>query len=433
MLKYHNLLYRPLALHIAVLFAVIYAAPVYGYEGHHDGGASTFLTTEYQFQGVASGGTLIMAGTSGRNARFFSIETQAGESAESVVNRLAEYIDENNPFEWGGFRTGQKRITAEGGILGSLVGGYMFAGTETGLGIPEPPLSVSCTYDQDKDRILVRWTNPPGGYDHISVLMNWHNYDKAGGGRAPGQSTSFVVDRKKYQHPIDISDLDVWVIGVKNGLPSNAGAIHISSKGKVQEELFGIPFKNGVAPNWKSWVTDGAAHARDLEGLVRSNLTPAKGRRYNSVKSASRKPFYQVIKTPQQGGTAGVWRKFLGLSPGHTYRITSRLNTLQMDPNNPNWLFSLHAVHDNANGTNLSAHQLTGLASLPNGSKGLDAGKVSQYAGKMTTEGKFVESSADITLPDNVTSLTVWLRHTGKDFGEVAFDWVKLEDITPTQ
>jgi len=63
----------------------------------------------------------------------------------------------------------------------------------------------------------------------------------------------------------------------------------------------------------------------------------------------------------------------------------------------------------------------------------LDAGKIGRYAGKMTTEGKFIESLADFTLPANVTSLMVWLRFMNKGFGEVTFDWVDLEDITPAQ
>lgn len=381
MLKYHNLSCLSVILHIAVLFAVTYMPPVYG----HEGDVSTFGTTEYQFQGVASGGRLILAESFNRNARFISIQTYAGESAESVASRLAEAINQTNPFEWGGVRLGDTPAHSSGATLSGLLGGgkagYMFAGSETGLGIPDPPLSVSCIYDQDKDQILVNWVNPTGGYDRISVGMNWDRNSWSGGGRVQGQLTSFVIDRKSYRHPIDINDLYVYVIGFRNELPSNAGAIHVSSGGRVQEELFGIPFKNGVAPNWKLWAIDSASQNKIVEGLVRSDFvnTESNRRRNKPLRSASRKPFYQVIKTPKQGGTAGIWRKFLGLPAGHTYRISARVNSLEMDSAQGDWTFSLHAAHNGPSGSDLTTQQLAGLDALPDGSIGPTAGRFAHY------------------------------------------------------
>lgn len=436
MSKYHNLSCQSIALLIAMFLTVIYTAPLYGQEGYHEENVSIMATTEYQFQGVASGGTLIMAGTSGRNARFFSIETRAGESAESIANRLAEYIDENNPLEWGGFWTGLKSITAEGSTLSGLVGdkaSYMFAGSETGLGIPEPPLSVSCSYDQNEDLILVDWINPAEGYDYICILMNWHNYDWSGGGSVPCQSTSFVIDRKKYQHPIDINELDVWVIGMKNGLPSNAGAIHMSGNGKIQEELFGIPFTNGVAPNWQAWSLNTTPNKELIKSHINETLIFAKGRRYNPIKTADAKPFKQVLKTPASGGTVGIWRKFLGLMPGHTYHLSARLNTLEMDPNDTGWSFSMHAMPDKVHVSKLTANQMAGLEALPHGQSGLQAARLAILSTGITTSGEYVEKSGDITLPQDSNSITVWLRLTSTKEAEVSFDWIKLEDITPSQ
>jgi len=423
---------NPLKVFVTALLLSTALGEVYGQEGHHEENVRRIATTEYQFQGVASGGSLIMAETSNRNARFFSIETQARESAESVVNRLAEYIDENNPFEWGGFRTGQKRITAEGGILGGLVGGYMFAGTETGLGIPEPPSSVSCSYDQSKDQILVNWTNPPGGYDYICVLMNWHNYDRAGGGRAPSQSTSFVIDRKKYKNLIDLNDLDVWVIGIRNGLPSNAGAIHVSGNGGIQEELFGIPFKNGVAPNWKAWSLSTAPDREHFACRIEKNLTVAvaKDRRYNPIQNAAAKPFKQILTVPAQGGTVGIWRKFLGLIPEHIYKVSARLSTLEMDPNDKDWSFSLHVAHNGPNRADLTVEQLGGLATLPDGSTGPATGRIVAYGPGATTNGKWVKCSTDITLPAGIGTITVWVRHSGSDSTGVGIDWIRIEDLS---
>jgi len=446
MLRHHNLSCLSVILHIAVFFAVTYTPPVYGHEGDvSTSTVSTVLTTEYEFQGVASGGSLILAESFNRNARFVSIQTYAGESAESVASRLAEAINQTNPFEWGGVRLGDTPVHSSGATLSGLLGGgkagYMFAGSETGLGIPEPPLSVSCSYDQEKDQILVNWINPTGGYDRIHVGMNWDRNSWSGGGRVQGQSTSFVIGRKSYRHAIDLNDLYVYVIGFKNELPSNAGAIHVSSGGRVQEELFGIPFTNNISPNWTAWTTGANASEVGFEQVVRERYVHrANGRYYNPVHRPETKPFSQMIKTMAPNVKVGVWRKFLGLTPGHTYRISARLNTLEMDACKGNWSFSLHAAHNGPTGSDLTTQQLAGLAPLPDGGSGPKAGRIALYGPGMTTNGKWIKRSTDkpgpgleirdITLPAGVDTITVWVRHSGSDSTGVGIDWVKLQDLS---
>ncbi len=433
MLRNHNSLFYNMFICIIIFSSRLCVGNNLGQEGYENKAIGGIVTTQYQFKGVASGGILTIAETFNRNARFISIETQAGESAESVAKRFADTINRFDPFEWG-ITLDNTPVSSSAAVLKGLLGNktsYMFTGSEIGLGIPEPPTSVSCSYDQDKNQIIVNWLNMRSGYDYIAILMNWHNYDRAGGGRVSGQLTNFTIARNSYQQPIDLNDLDVWVIGVKDGLPSNAGAVHIGNNGKTQEERYGIPFKNDVVPNWQKWSYGAVSNGKHILSCTDEILTVVKGKSYNSIKTADSKPFKQVLKTLGNDGSLGIWRKFLGLVPGHTYRITARLNTLTMDPNNPNWSFSLHAVPDDPKGTIPTAQQFAGLESMPNGSKGFDVGKVVKYEGKATTKNKFEESSADITLPENVTSITVWLRLTGKDTGEVSFDWIKLEDITP--
>ena len=67
------------------------------------------------------------------------------------------------------------------------------------------------------------------------------------------------------------------------------------------------------------------------------------------------------------------------------------------------------------------------------------AGRVALYGPGVTTNGKWEKRSTDkpgpgleiknITLPDNVTSITVWLRHSGANPSGVGMDWIKLEDV----
>lgn len=333
---------------------------------------------------------------------------------------------------WGG----GGRVKASRGAIRLPGGGYIFAGTERGLGIPEPPLSLSCSYDSERDEVALRWVNPAGGYDSILVLLNWSNYDHRGGDSIGGAATSFVIDRKK--RPVDVKDLDVWVIGYRDNIPSNAAAIHLS--GNSQEELYGIPFSNNVAPNWRAWVIGGEPDTVEFGQGVRRKFLHLEGKRYNPIRRAATKPFYQVIKTNSANVRGGVFRKFLGLKPGHTYRISGRLNTFEMDSAKRDWALSLHAAHNSLGGAELRVEQLSGLAALPDGSKGAAAGRIASYEPKLTTNGTWQELStgkawrgskvADIKLPAGVDSITVWVRHSGADSTGVGIDWVKLEDVS---
>ena len=393
-------------------------------------GDSGWATCDITFIGEASGGELILCNTLNRNTTFVSVITTPHETAESVVKRLADKINTSNPFSWLGFSLDTPVVTASGATLKGLPSfrtNYAIAGTEAGLGIPPSIHSLSCSYNKKVGEISLQWVNPPGGYDDIAIILNWDRYNHRSVFFTTGTSQKHIITLDEY--PVNIYDLDIWVMGYRNGIPSGLAAIHLTNN--AQEEIFGIPFINGVAPNWQVWSQGVVLQREQITSRIEANLVGTRNVKFNPVRTAKSKPFKQILKTPTTGGTLGIWRKFLGLSPGHTYKVTARLNTLQMDPNNPNWSFSLHAIPDDVSGKNLTTQQLGGSALLPDGSRTMDAGEIIRYAEKITTEGKFIETSAKITLPGSITSLTVWLRFMNEGFGEVAFDWIKLEDITP--
>jgi hypothetical protein len=367
---------------------------------------------------------------SARQPRYASIETTAGESAESVVKRLASLINQTDPFEGWGDRSKiawseeKSGLRAIGSSLHRLVGGlgwYVFGGTETGLGIPKPPLCLSGSYDAAKDQIVLRWVNPPDEYDSL----------KTTGGTQPPGTTSCVLELNGRE----ISDPTYYyVIGVRKGVPSNAAFISISKN--AQEELACLPFFNGVMPNWMSWSTSADPGAAKLEQGMKSHLVDQK----KFIREPADKPFFQLIKASAPNVQVGVWRKFLGLTPGHTYRISARLNTLAMDACKSDWSFSLHAAYNGPAGTDLSNDQLSGAAALPDGSRGSAAGRIALYGPGVTTSGKWGKRSTDvpgtgleikdITLPAGVDTITIWVRHTGSDSTGVGIDWLKLEDVT---
>jgi len=395
------------------------------------------------FTGKASGGTLIMSENLGRNIPYVVIETKAGEPAEKVIERLADIIEETNPFDWvitpiSARKFREKIVTSSGGELQGLVGScaqYMTAGTETGLGIPRPPHSLTANYDPNLKKVSLRWINPPEGYDSIRIDINWSNYDHTGGRTVSGNSESYIIDLDKY--PVDMSDLDILVFGTRNDIPSNAAAIHINNN--IQEELFGIPFTSGLAPNWQRWSSDATEGAINPQMGIRSEMTCAKGRTYNSVKTAETKPFYQIINVGDKGGAGGVYRKFIGLIPGHTYRVKARMATLS-EPNKGEWSVSVYAAPNGSDGRDLNPRQMSGLDALPGGGKGLATSRMALFDSSLTTKGRFVQISTDkaargpeikdITLPQGVDSITIWVRCISSAGLSAAIDWISLEDLS---
>jgi len=220
------------------------------------------------------------------------------------------------------------------------------------------------------------------------------------------------------------------LVGYKNGAPANGTGVRLR-KHVQQESLMNVPFTQGVAPGFQKWTNGGGAVTLEQGNLP--GVEPQK-----NVAAFHARGFYQIIKRKgvSQGGVA---RRFLGLTAGHTYRVTARLNTFQAQEGK--WNFSFHAAHNSASGENLTAAQMAGAEALPDGKKGPAAGQIARYDSATNTHGKWVEhssekSGADITLPaDGVNSLTVWFRHEGNDEAETeaGLDAVAIEDLGKRQ
>jgi len=420
------------------------------------------------FKGNATGGKLVIGyipDPHSVHTSIVSIDTFAGETAESVVNRLATAITSSdaiysNMSKNPEFANTMRKEMAQGSTLSirGLLSDYILAGTETGLGIPKPPLSLSCSYDKEAHTIDVRWINASSDcqYDSLRILWRYRSLkDTLGSGGRGAKSiwdtpTNFII-----KVPAEVNDLDtdIWIKGLRhkmlmeemraksiplsdNVVPSNATAIHLTSNGICQEETYGIPFVAGVAPNWSAWSTEAEAN----KTAFKQGEKYAGVRRYEPVRALLTKPFYQVITAPQQGAAHGVYRKFLGLTSGHTYRLTACLSTLEMDSVNEDWSLSLCATHNGPDGKDLTIQQLAGLAPLPDGRSGPQAGRIASYSQGNTTKGDFSmvfsgandgPQSSHITLPDGADTITVWIRFNCSDpKGKVGFSGIKLEDIS---
>jgi len=423
--------------------------------------------TRIPFEGNASDGTLVIGYKTGLNTNFVSINTSTDESAELAVARLASAIawsDSIYDYSRVGGQVDREAVAAKIALGATLElmgfpGEYFLAGSQTGLGIPKPPLCLSCFYVTQDGTYHLRWVNPPGEYDCVRIKWRYANSDKGGGDFFPGPPNAYT-----FKKPSDVNglDLDVWLMGFRhkmpvedmlansiplgsNAVPSDIAAIHVTSKGHCQEETHEIPFYGGISPNWTPWSTGPEVEKAGFE----------QGNRYASVaadvhddlpashpRGLLSKLLYQVVKAPPEGVTHGTYRKFLGLTPGHTYRLTACVSTLGMESASGNWSFSVHAAPSGSGGKGLTAKQMAGSASLPTDRKGPQAGRIVSYGPGKTTRSDFALAFTGdnpigggeiphIVMPAGMDTLTVWVRFRCSDpEGEVAFSGVKLEDLT---
>ena len=379
--------------------------------------------------GTAAGGVLSLMMVYGA-PRYVSIQTVHGESAEVVLKRLAEKINQSDSFCWRGdlynaitySGRGPEAQVETNTLLLPGPAQYAFAGTDSGFEIPKPLLSFSGSYDPEKHEIRLYWISPSDRYDEI--LVN--------GIPLPQGTTNCVLDRKG-REPNELFSGWLGAFVRRGAMISPATDIQITTDS--QEELHTFPFFMGVAPNWSAWSGGQNPAAVKLEQGTKPEV-PLKG----YIELPDDKPFYQIIRTTENNAQGGVWRRFLGLRPGRTYRIEVRLNTLGMDAATNDWAFSFHAACDYPNGKGLTTAQMAGTAALPDGSRGPTAGQVALYGPKATTRGKWMKRSTDergpgsaiqnITLPAGVTSITTWLRHSGTDSTGVGMDWIRVTDVT---
>lgn len=404
------------------------------------------LKTDVKLAGVATGGDLALLEMDNPNPPYVKIETQAGEMAEIVLGRIATALTEHKPFHP---HAKSVRFRVEGNLLKSfqgVPGAFVFAGTETGLGIPPPPTSLTAFYDRDQQEISLAWENPVEPYDAIAAFGGL-GPDSHPPGTTRAIRQIYVPKRTFERDPRLLRDENrrdnglrrYYVVGCRDGVLSNAAVVTWDFDDNSQSELDVQPFTGGISPNWKAWSSGGEAGALVLEQGTRGEWKRVDQMPVR-VLEPGEKRFFQRIKTASPGVVGGVYRKFLGLKPGHTYRITTRMNTFGMDKVQDNWSFSFHAAPHAAK-TALTPDQMAGTAALPEAAGNWEGRKLVAYGPGTTTAGKFAETSTekagpggaalDVTMPPGAETITVWFRYSGPPGNDgVGFDWIKLKDIT---
>jgi hypothetical protein len=405
-----------------------------------------------RFQGSASGGTLFLVAPE-ENFQIVSVQTAPGESAASVSRKIAEAIaDESYSKPAWSYRP-ERQAFEVAGRRGCAVGG-----SETGLGIPPPPFSASARYDPERKSIEFCWERPPEGYDAVRA-HHWTppyiagaQWDCCRGTPWPDRQVWRGQPGEKGGIVDTYNDVVGWKGGSKDldayqyhATPSAPGLMHVTFR--AQDELFSLPFYRGIAPNWEPWIEGGAKEDGEWSEGLRESAARRSEKQYGSryflrIKEPREKSCFQLVRTRRPGVAAGIWRKFLGLTPGHKYRVSVILSTLEMDKAEGDWSLSFHAAASAEMDSTLSAEQMAGEAALPDGTKGPEAGRVVAYGPAQTTKGEWSRSStdpqdksagrviSDLTLPAGADTITVWLRHQAEHSPGVGYLYIKLEDLS---
>ncbi len=384
---------------------------------------SSRSSTSVTFRGTPSGGTITLMPAPGWNSPYVITTIDKGESTASVISRLALDISCSRAFAEM-YRGSPIREIRENMLVFSGSIPWILGGTDAGINILDPPAAVSASYDVENERLLIEWCNPVTQYDTISII-----YYGTPLITLPGDVTRYVHERKDshVDSGFSSSDITVFVMGQKGGTPSNGVGVRLKRHVK-QEALMNVPFTQGLTPGFEAWMHN---PAEKMLKLSQGNLPGMNSG--SMVQQFQGKGFFQIL---EGNGTfcGGISRRFLGLNPGHSYRVSASMNTLQS--HEEKWEFSFHAACCAADDVILTAAQMAGLESIPDASIGSDAGLIARHNATSMADGWISHTSGtsvqDIILPSTgSSSITVWFRFEGTDVTncQVGVQSVTIEDL----
>jgi hypothetical protein len=278
------------------------------------GGVARLPTHQLELKGKANGGDLVLTSPPGVCAEI-SIKTAPGESAEVVAGRLYAALKAAPDVASEFMRPGEAGVT--GGVISGMReplywGPELLAGSETGLGIPPPPRSVTLRYDFKADEILILWETSSKDVD---ASLPW-----ALGGLAAfpdniqrsGSVRRFIFQNASSFMKMNHGGFPMTVINYSGRTPSAGSSVQLT--GNRLDEVNESPFPGrAVAPNWESYVaTKDGSRVEFKEGVMQGWR-----RRVHQ--------YYQEFRVSSGAEDGryrfGVWRKFLGLTPGRMYRV----------------------------------------------------------------------------------------------------------------
>ncbi|MBX3176351.1 MAG: hypothetical protein KF886_03240 [Candidatus Hydrogenedentes bacterium] len=257
-----------------------------------------------------------------------SMETKADQSPQEIGRWLGELVaeypiskfmvslhigdPENYVMHW----LREPRLELRG-----IPGEYALGGTENGLGIPPPIGSLSAGFDSESQRHTFRWHEKEGEYTKVAFSSHIGYGKVVSGPRVV--STGMPFHTLPAEPPGNGSYRSVYVVGLKEDVPSNAS--HIYANKSEQIEYFYRPFTNGIAPNWTAW------EVAQSESVVLEEFDyPDIEKEARTVRSLSGVGWetygrcVQRIRSTSGGAAGGMYRFFIAQTPGRVYRPALR-------------------------------------------------------------------------------------------------------------
>ena len=400
------------------------------------------------FTDPASGGVLTVSAHLDRVPVTISVPTLPGESPESVALKLQEASDASTDFSK---RTGGIRAEATGiiGVGGQNSGMYCVAGTDNGLGIPSPVKNLTISYSQDTDILKLSWKNPDDTpLDSLAVIVNANGIGRVEGTQESLEFRSVSVLMARTFESVD--DLSATVVGYVDFCPSAAAYTRLTPC--RLEELADLPFRLGITPNWSGWQAPETGnlvfeegHKQFFAGVAPETLDTRQQQMQRGDSYWFDKPeekrLYQILRATGGDSSGGLYRYFLGLQPGHAYRVRMRVNTLDQRADTGQWSYSLYALPVSSSAGDPSPAQLAGAAPFASGAMAGQAALFTRLGsgggGDTQGEWRYVATDGDgpgatgrgnIVLPAGADSILVWAAYTSDAPGAVGFDWIALED-----
>jgi hypothetical protein len=422
--------------------AIVTALTVGVWQHAQSDGAGTFQQ-EIFFLREASGGVLVVGAPCGPTPRSLVIATGPAESPESVVRNVAQVI---NASQWPLCLHGSSVDVAEadGNRLTTRASILFTAGTETGLGIPPPPVFLTADCDVDKGELRLSWENG-GKYERVDLWMSAYVLDHVDGGVT---SHIFPLERLLTSRAVSsyfeqsghfLCRLTTTIVAKDRlsndsfqalSLPS--GLAEVEVRPSSMAEVYRSPFTGGVAPNWRSWH-DTSQNAPVFRQETRWD--PNEGS-HRDVRRPQDAPYYQVIEAQKGVVDGGLYRKFLGLTPGKRYKLNMRLQPTREGPGE-DALLTVNALCAPSNAGSLTAQQMTAqavLSAAPGGSQFKQEVPFQRNSSRrwlQLDKLKDVEPDAHtVTMPEGCDTLHVWLRlQSNGAHATVGMDWVELSKV----
>jgi hypothetical protein len=396
---------------------------------------------QLHFSENATGGVFGFSRNNGPTPPVMDIETLPGETPEAVAQKIANAISSIQQtlevrlgiaISFGNGVVREEPISVADGAtlkMGMTVIRFTY-GSEVGLGIPPAPTFVTADWNSETNEIQVVWENR-GEYDR--VVPNLHS---GGLGVRPGDTSDLVIpasvsNSTQRDYFEKFGHLLFRLIAERDGIPSGAADLEIRPNSIA--EVYRVPFSGGVAANWESWCIRGERYLEFTQGTRWAKDSVFDSRQVSTPEKA---PYYQVIEA--RGGVVdgGLYRKFLGLTPGKRYKLNMRLQPTREGPGE-DALLTVNALCAPSNAGSLTAQQMTAqavLSAAPGGSQFKQEVPFQRNSSRrwlQLDKLKDVEPDAHtVTMPEGCDTLHVWLRlQSNGAHATVGMDWVELSKI----